>query len=50
MNKSIFLICFALLAGTQSNAQSWLEKVGNKVKESTVEKVEQRIEKGNRVE
>jgi outer membrane protein OmpA-like peptidoglycan-associated protein len=44
MNKSIFLICFALLAGTQSNAQSWLEKVGNKVKESTVEKVEQRIE------
>lgn len=44
MNKAAFLLCLFLLAGTPANAQSWLEKMGNRVKERAVEKVEQRIE------
>ena len=45
MNKTIFVLCFALFAGSQLNAQSWLEKVGNKAKEKAIEKVEERIER-----
>lgn len=39
MNKTIFVLCFALFAGSQLNAQSWLEKVGNKAKEKAIEPV-----------
>ena len=42
MNKTIFVLCFALFAGSQLNAQLCLEKVGNKVKENTEKKVKQR--------
>ena len=45
MNKTIFVLCFALFAGSQLIAQSWLEKVGNKAKEKAIEKVEERIER-----
>jgi len=44
MKKTTFLVCLCLMVGMSLNAQSWLEKIGNKVKEKTVEKVEQRIE------
>lgn len=40
----IFIICLFLLINIQANAQSWLEKVGQRVKEKTIEKVEQKIE------
>lgn len=45
MKKVIVLIGgLFLLAGTPVSAQSWLEKMGKRVKEKIVEKVEQRIE------
>lgn len=40
----IFIICLFLLINIRANAQSWLEKVGQRVKEKTIEKVEQKIE------
>jgi len=45
MKKAIVFISGMLLATSmQVSAQSWLEKMGNRVKEKVVEKVEQRIE------
>ncbi len=45
MKKTIFFISALFLAtSVQVSAQSWLEKMGNRVKEKVVEKVEQRIE------
>jgi len=38
------MICLSVLIGTQANAQSWLEKIGDRVKEKAIEKVEDRIE------
>ncbi len=43
--KRVFFLFFVLLCVCiNANAQSWLEKMGNRVKEKVVEKVEQRIE------
>ncbi len=45
MKKAIVFICgLFLTTSIQVSAQSWLEKMGNRVKEKVVEKVEQRIE------
>jgi len=44
MKKILFTICVLIIIGSQMMAQSWLEKMGNRVKEKAVEKVEQRIE------
>ncbi|MDD3080553.1 MAG: OmpA family protein [Paludibacter sp.] len=45
MNKMFELtLCLAILVSTGIKAQSWLEKVGNRVKDKAVEKVEERIE------
>lgn len=45
MKKAILFTNGLLLAiSTQVSAQSWLEKIGNRVKDKVVEKVEQRIE------
>lgn len=45
MNKTALMICMSVLVGTmQANAQSWLEKIGDRVKEKAIEKVEDRIE------
>ena len=45
MKKAIVFICgLFLTTSIQVSAQSWLEKMDNRVKEKVVEKVEQRIE------
>lgn len=45
MKKAItFIFCLCSTVGWQVYAQSWLEKMGNRVKDKVVEKVEQRIE------
>jgi len=44
MKKTVFIVCLIVLANLQVSAQTWLEKMGNRVKEKAVEKVEQRIE------
>jgi|AGTN01.1.fsa_nt_gi Outer membrane protein and related peptidoglycan-associated (lipo)proteins len=45
MKKLALFISLFLLAATQAEAQSWLDKMGKKVKDKAVQKVEQRIEK-----
>lgn len=44
--KKVFgiLTCALLAVGVQAEAQSWLQKIGNRVKDNAVDKVEQRIE------
>ncbi len=44
MKKVIVLGSLLLATGMQLSAQSWLGKIGNRVKEKVIEKVEQRIE------
>jgi len=45
MKKAIFFtFCLLSAAGMQVSAQTWLDKMGDRVKKKTVEKVEQRIE------
>lgn len=44
MKKIALMVCLLVLAGKEANAQSWLEKMGNRVKENVVQKGEQRIE------
>ncbi len=44
MKRILFLSFILLFINGNANAQSWLEKVGKRVKEKVVEKVEQRIE------
>ena len=44
MKKTVFIVCLIVLANLQVSAQTWLEKMGNRIKDKAVEKVEQRIE------
>lgn len=45
MRKTIlFITSLLLLTSVEVSAQSWLKKMGNRVKEKVVEKVEQRVE------
>ncbi len=45
MKKMLFVFCLSIVvSANQIKAQSWLEKMGNRVKEKIVEKVEQRID------
>lgn len=45
MKRTILLAgCMVMFISMQTNAQSWVEKMGNRVKDKAVEKVEQRIE------
>lgn len=44
MKKGILIVCLFVFVGLEANAQSWIEKVGKRVKEKTIDKVEERIE------
>lgn len=45
MKKLALIITLLLIAAAQLKAQSWIEKMGDRVKDKAVKKVEQRIEK-----
>src|SRR5574344_1541978 len=44
MKQILYLSLLLLLINWQAQAQSWLEKMGNRVKDRAVEQVENRIE------
>ncbi len=44
MKKVFIMICMLTFTGMHLYSQSWLEKIGNRVKEKVVQKVEQRID------
>src|SRR5574344_2642718 len=44
MKKVFIMICMLTFTGMHLYSKSWLEKIGNRVKEKVVQKVEQRID------
>ena len=45
MKRIVFFLCISFLFSLQMNAQGWLERAGQRVKDRVVEKVENRIDK-----
>ena len=45
MKRIVFFLCISFLFNLQMNAQGWLERAGQRVKDRALEKVENRIDK-----